>query len=111
MRTHQISSLLLLLPLALLGAFALSCDGGGGSESGAEPGEDTSLPDAQPVDDAEEEVASLPSYPDGPFGVTMGETIEDLGFYDPETEELSYLRQWYQHPKVKLLMLISTAAW
>jgi len=109
MRSRRVYVVLrLLLPFALAGAFALSCDGGGGDGNG--PGEDTNLPDVPPTD-AAEDVSPSPAYPAGPYGVLMGEVIEDLGFYDPETEEMVQLNQWYQHPKVKLLMLVSTAAW
>ena len=92
----------------LLLAGATACDGGGGS---AGPAADTSLPDTAPAEDAEDDVAVAPAYPPGPYGVVMGEIIEDLGFYDPESEEMVHLHQWYQHPKIKLLMLVSTAAW
>ncbi len=51
------------------------------------------------------------SYPAGPYGTVAGETIAPLEFYDPKTEETISIAQWYQHPKIKLLMLVSTAAW
>lgn len=89
-------------------AGAAACDGGGGSSG---PAADTTQPDAAPAGDAEDDVAVAPAYPPGPYGVLAGEIIEDLGFYDPETEEMVHLHQWYQHPKIKLLMLVSTAAW
>ena len=102
--THFLLSLLLLL----VGG-AAGCDGGG---SGATPGADTApAEDAAPVEDTAEDLAGIPAYPEGPYGVTMGETIADLSFYDPETEGPVMLDQWYQHPEARLLMVISTAAW
>lgn len=50
-------------------------------------------------------------YPEGPYGVVMGETIDNLGFYEPEGETTEYLQQWYGHPEKKVLLIISTAAW
>jgi hypothetical protein len=51
------------------------------------------------------------AYAPEPYGTVAEATIGDFGFYDPTTEETVYLHQWYQDPKVKLLMIISTAAW
>ena len=50
-------------------------------------------------------------YPDGPYGVAMGETIDNLGFYEPEGETTEFLQQWYGHPEKNVLLIISTAAW
>ena len=107
MRSSRVLRLALLL-LLLAGA-ALSCDSGGGGAT--EPGADTSLPDTEPSDDTAEDLAVVPSYPEGPYGVVMGETIANLEFYAPDTEGPVYLDQWYQHPEAKVILLVSTAAW
>lgn len=106
MRTTRLHFLAVLL-LAVVGA-AVSCDSGGG---GGEPAADTIPPDTDPAEDTAEDLAVVPAYPEGPYGVTMGETLANLSFYDPDTEAPVYLDQWYQHPEAKLLMVISTAAW
>ena len=51
------------------------------------------------------------AYAEGPFGVKEGEVITDLSFYDPFNEESVWLHQWYQDPKKKILMLVSTTGW
>ena len=101
--------MLLLLATGLIALCASSCDSG--SNGSGTPAEDTSAEDTPSPDDTQDDVAVVPSYPEGPYGVIAGETIDDLGFYNPVTEEMEYLNQWYQHPKIKLLMLVSTAAW
>lgn len=57
------------------------------------------------------DIALVDGYPAGPYGVVEGETIDDLGFYDPLTEQTVRLKQWFRDPKARLLMLVSTAAW
>jgi hypothetical protein len=54
---------------------------------------------------------ALDAYPAGPYGTAVGDTIANLGFYDPESGETAFLSRWYQDRKTKLLMLVSTAAW
>jgi hypothetical protein len=93
---------------ALLVLGAAGCDSGGGA---SDPAADTRLPDTPPAEDAAEDLAIIPAYPEGPYGVAMGETIENLSFYDPDAAAPVYLDQWYQHPEARLLMIISTAAW
>ncbi len=97
-----------LILLLILGV-AASCDSGGGD--GNEPGADTSLPDTEPTEDTAADLPGVAAYPEGPYGVVMGETITNLEFYDPDTEGPIYLDQWYQHPEAKLILLVSTAAW
>ncbi len=57
------------------------------------------------------DVPTTIAYPKGPYGNKVGDTVGDLDFYDPKTEKSYFLYDWYQHPKVKMLMLISTALW
>ena len=57
------------------------------------------------------DVPTTIAYPKGPYGNKVGDTVSDLDFYDPKTEESHFLYDWYQDPKVKMLMLISTALW
>ena len=93
-------------PLALFAALAMSCGGDGDTEPAVTDA--GTKPDVPAANDGS---SDGPSYPAGPYGVVTGETIADLGFYDPETEGQVQLAQWYQHPKTRLLMVISTAAW
>jgi hypothetical protein len=87
-----------------------ACDSGTDGGPKDVVGSDLPVDGPGDVGHGEDLVAEAP-YPDGPYGYTAGETVADLGFYDPGTGETLYLHQWYQDPKVKLLMLISTAAW
>lgn len=92
-----------LLELALL---ACSSTGGESADGALDLGPTEIEADATGGD-----VSTSPAYPDGPYGMAVGETIAKLEFYNQKTEETASLAQWYQHPKVKLLMLVSTAAW
>jgi hypothetical protein len=94
----------LTLLACLVAGLALGC----GDDATEEAPADTSAPD---LPKSEEDAPQAANYPSGPYGATAGETIEDLEFYDPEAEGPARLSQWYQHPKAKLLMLVSTAAW
>ena len=51
------------------------------------------------------------TYPEGPYGTAKDDIIDDLSFYEPVGEATVWLHQWYQDPKVRLLMIISTAGW
>jgi hypothetical protein len=53
----------------------------------------------------------MAAYPGGPYGTVVGAVMENLAWYEPATGLTLELAQWYQHPKVKLLMLVSTAGW
>ncbi len=79
------------------------------SASGDADGTDTNSGEQDIINEAT--APDLVSYPEGPFGIEMGQVIADLGFYDPATEGTVYLHQWYQHPEARVLLIISTAAW
>lgn len=98
--------------LALLVGTLMACDGGSDKPQDSAPEIITAADmadSAAPLDVGAEEVAA--AYPPGPFGTLKEATIADLGFLVPDTEETLFLHQWYQDPKVKLLMIVSTAAW
>jgi hypothetical protein len=98
---------MLLAALVTLGG----CDSG--DENGKQPTPDTGSPEdlgrAVPPDVTEAEV--MAAYPGGPYGTVVGAVMENLSWYEPATGLTLELAQWYQHPKVKLLMLVSTAGW
>lgn len=79
------------------------------SASGGSDGSDTG--DGEQDIAAEATAPEVVSYPEGPFGTAMGETIADLEFYDPVSESSVYLHEWYQHTEAQVLLVISTAAW
>ena len=98
--------------VALLLLVQLSCDDGNSKPQDTAP--DGAVADVQDdgsgVLDAPVEEVGI-AYAAEPYGTVAESTIADLGFYDPGTKETVFLHQWYQDPKVKLLMIISTAAW
>jgi hypothetical protein len=97
----RVLAILSLLPLAL---WACATDEGGG-------GDTTDILSAEVGADGSAEADVDDGYPAGPYGYVAGETVENLSFYDPASEETVSLARWYQHPTIKLLMLVSTAAW
>jgi hypothetical protein len=96
---------------ALMLVLQVACDSGSDSNQNGEPDIATAevVDTTAPVDLQTAEV--VVAYAPEPYGTVAEATIADFGFYDPTTEETVYLHQWYQDPKVKLLMIISTAAW
>ncbi len=116
MRTaiHAIpATVLLLVPPFLF----VGCAGGSEGREAASAGDTSPAEEAVAGETADDNLAVVPDlppevgYPPEPYGYTEGQTVADLSFYEPETGDTIHLHQWYQDPKVKLLMLVSTAAW
>ncbi len=105
------------LSAVLQSAFALmlvvqvGCNGGADNNQNGESDVAATevLDSTGPADLQAGEVSA--AYAPEPFGTVAEATIADFGFYDPDTDSKVYLHQWYQDPKIKLLMIISTAAW
>jgi len=112
-RDHIVTALrdVLLCSFAVMLLTLVACDGG--SDNGNDPVPDVTATDllevSAPEDVGNEEV--IAAYPPEPYGTVAEATIDDFGFFDPSNKETIYLHEWYQHPEIKLLMLISTAAW
>ena len=50
------------------------------------------------------------SYPEGPYGVEVGDTIEDLSFLQPTGDEVR-LSELYLNPRKRLLLVTTSAEW
>jgi hypothetical protein len=110
------------MPLASVLLLA-SCTGGavgdtqpavdtGSSGQADVSGEALDVPGSSPdVPGSSPDVLAATARPVGPFGQKVGDTVANLDFYNPETEKPYLLYDWFQDPKVKMLMLVSTAAW
>lgn len=51
------------------------------------------------------------AYPEGPYGKSKFDIIENLYFFDPWANEWIYLSDIYQRPEVKMLIVVSAAGW
>jgi len=70
---------------------------------------DTVEEDTTPAVDTAEPVYP---YPEGPYGGHYLDIIPpDLGFYEPWQDSWVYLRDFYQDPDVKVLVISSAAGW
>ncbi len=116
------AALATLMGLTFASAGMVACGDSGSNDDGDDPidiAEDTTVEaDTTPEDDTSEpDIAVVdttpapPAYPEGPYGTTYLETMQDLSFYDPWSGLDIKLSDYYGSDETKIILISGAAGW